>query len=251
MNELAGVYFYRNEDREFEKYMVGGIFNNPNQHLTLRLWHDKRELDLHLTNESLPKGHPDRYYTIFRISYDNLEQLGLELQNLDFKSLLPEFLTMNLGKLNKTNCYLQLMTGDLTDLKQKMFKLKGSRKNKGRFSDEFPIDEIRKQMYMPGQLKRTEEGAFLIWRVKKGKALMHGYAYRYAIHMGTSKFIFISKKAMNKFQRKAIFLLYDKLRLIEFDNKDYVMTEFEKVLKRQFPLDTRFQLRHDRSMNPA
>lgn len=233
MEELEKLFYFYNPDEELKKVVVGGLLDEKHKHLTLRIWNKERKVDLHINDESLPKGHPDKYFTIFEITFDKLKELVKEMEKFDlsiFKHFFEE--TITVGRLRRSNSYLQTISDDLNNAKR-YFKLK-SNGRRGKFKRDLKFHDVEDLLFWPEDVIDHEKGAFLAYRIKKGKHLLNGYVYRFPIHAGTSKFIFVSKRKMNKFQSQVMQFACTAIEKVDFKNKEYVVMELRNMLSRRF-----------------
>lgn len=231
MKESERLYFYYNPQRELEKYVVGGW--EEHKHLTIRIWHDKKEFDLHISDETYPEGHKKRGKALFKMTFEEFNALNVELDCFDSSKLLRYFkTTLSPSKLIRTNSYIQLLPKDENSI-NRIFKIQ-SNKRRGKMRRNLQPKDFEDFLMWPEEIAKHDTGAFVVYRMKRGKHILNGYAYRYPAHMGTNRFIFVSKKEMNALQKEIMLFFYTTFQKVKFKDRRIIFL-FKRLLKQRLP----------------
>lgn len=223
-------HFYSNSDKEFEKYVLGE-WNN--KHLTLRVWNETKEFDIHIKNLSVPHDHPDRYYTVIKMKFSELEKFAEEFSKFDLSKINQLFQQkINLGKLVRNNCYLVSISDDEESMKR-IFKISPN-KRRVKMRKDLLSQDFSDMILYPKEVLDFEKGAFLVYQWKRGVEKINGYVYRFSYHKDF-QFTYVSKKSMNKFQREIFLFFFGILQDLDFENKEWVMSQLNGLVKSRFP----------------
>jgi hypothetical protein len=226
-------FLWVNSNPDLQKFTFK--LDNPEYHYTLRIWKDKREVDFHQTNETLAKGHPDKYKTYFRIKYFSLGRIVVALKQLDYEGLMKMIISskINLGKLNKYHCILIPLDKD--DPTYKEFYNEKIKKSSTKVKLNPDFDFLK-----PFSVITPDDGldhparCFVVYKVKNGSLKKNGFVYRFPVGKlhGPNSFVYFSRKVYKEFKGSIGLLLYNILGKIEFHNKEKVMSFIDgNVLK--------------------
>lgn len=228
--DFSKFHFYSNTDKEFEKYMLGEW---DNKHITLRIWNETKEFDLHIKNLLLPNDHPDKYYTIIKMKFSELEKFGEEFIKFDLSKAKQLFdQKINFGKLGKRNCHL-VSIGEKEDSMNRIFKISPNNR-RIKFRNDLLKQDFSDLVFYPDEILSIQNGAFLVYERKRGVERINGFVYRFPFHKDT-EFAYVSKKSMNKFQKEVFLFFFQILRKMEFENKEWVIGKLEEIIKKRFP----------------
>lgn len=223
-NFAAKFFIWINEHPEFQKFSFN--IGDPTYHYTFRIWNDKREIDLHRTNENLTKGDPNYYQTLFRISFFSLGRIIVFLKQFDADSFVKTMFKnkINSGKLKRYNCVLIPLDSKNTDYEKIYISKKKKDKNRIKLNKEFDFSNFVIPI-------TPEEGlshpvcCFMVLKYKRGRWLMNGSVYRFPntnIH-GKRSFVFFSPSLHKELKKSYKLLLLNILDKIEFYNKENVV----------------------------
>lgn len=231
---LSAFFLWINEMPDDLKYTFK--FEEGKIHYTIRIWSKKREIDLHRTDENLPQGNPERYKTIFRISFFSIGRILVSLKQIDFESFGRSLLKskIKVGKLKKYNCILVPLDQKHPIYEQFLITKRKKSGKKYRLNTEVDLAGAM-QWIMPEDALDHPVRCFMVYRYKRGHLSMNGTVYRFPgakVH-GDRSFIYFSHK-MNKDLRKTWgLIIYNTLSKINFYNKEEILGTFRKFLPLQ------------------
>lgn len=228
---LSTFFLWINEMPDDHKYTFK--FEEGKIHYTIRIWSKKREVDLHKTDESFPQGNPDRYKTLFRISFFSIGRILVSLKGIDFEAFGRSLLKskIKVGKLKKYDCVLVPLDEKHPIYDQLLITTKKKSGKKYRLNAN--VDFVGALSWiMPEDALIHSVKCFTVFRYKKGRWIMNGHVYRFpgaGVH-GERSFIYFSHKMFKDLRKSSGLLLYNILSKIEFYNKEKILETFKKYL---------------------
>lgn len=230
---IKNFFIWVNEKPELEKYTFH--LGNPEHHYTIRVWNNKREVDLHLTNEKLNKDDPNKYKTLFKISFYSLKKILVLLKQLDYPKLFNSILNnkISVGKLNQYKCLLIPINPDDPKFNEIYKQKKGKNSNRIKLNKDFDFLNLLSQPITPEDGLNNISGSFMVLRRKKmGVFTSNGFVYRLNIGNlhGSRTYLYFSKSHMKNFKKSIGTLLYNILSKVEFENKKIVLNQITEIL---------------------
>ena len=233
IEEISKLLFRQIGAAGNEKIIAKG-FAEEGYHHTFHFGFKSKCVDIHLTNESLPEKHPDRYKRLFAITHYSIARLFVSMRR-HISFALKKYCsghTLNLGKLNRYNSLLLPLSPN-NNFKEHFYEL-NEKKKKFRFKGVMPFDILDKMLIEPNNVPNDTSDTYMVLIFKKGTWRKIGIAYKNKEKPQSRRLYFVSNKNFNMYFTRINIAYFLVLSRIDFYNKEMIMNTLWENLQENY-----------------
>lgn len=236
--ELTRPFLFASGNEGNQKISLGGI--GDGLHYTLHFGEKSKMVDIHVKDEKTGD-----YQTLLSISHYACARILIKHSEYTKYGLWRYMLRdrINLGKLGRHECMLQIMQGD-DESQSDFIKIERNGK-KMRFQKEIPIQSFYNLFIHPQEIYNFNSQWFMVYKVRNNSYRLKGYLYRDTLKPRTRRPYYVSNRNFRLYTYLLHWGLMKIIEKTEFEGKDFVMSKMyedkngymkkiDEILRRDF-----------------